>query len=130
MAILRSDELRELDAPTMAGRLRELREELYSELGIVAAGGRPKNPGRIRELRRTVARILTIARQRGIDIEEVASTLLPPPQKKEAKEESRAEREGKPEEKKTARVKQKPKGAKEEKPKKLRSSREKKEKKR
>jgi len=92
MVIIRSEELRELDAPAMAGKLRDVREELHSELGVIAAGGRPKNPGRIRELKRTIARILTIARQRGIDVEKEAKSLLPPPpEERERKEKAKKE---------------------------------------
>jgi len=41
-------------------RLSELREELMHELGMSAMGGAPPNPGRIRSLRRQIARILTV----------------------------------------------------------------------
>ena len=64
MAIIRVKELRGLEDSALEGRLAELRNELNSELGAVAAGGRASNPGRIRELRRTIARILTIKRER------------------------------------------------------------------
>ena len=82
MAIIRVKE--------MAGKLRDVREELFSERGTVAAGGRPKNAGRIRELRRTVARLLTVAHQRKVDLEKEVVALLPAaPAKKEAPKKER-----------------------------------------
>jgi len=47
-------------------KLSELRLELSKERGQVAMGGTVKNPGRIRELRKSIARILTILRERKI----------------------------------------------------------------
>ena len=41
-------------------RLNELREELMHELGMSAMGGAPPSPGKIRSLRRQIARILTV----------------------------------------------------------------------
>jgi len=41
-------------------RLNELRTELVRLRTTVAAGGTIENPARIREIRRTIARILTI----------------------------------------------------------------------
>jgi large subunit ribosomal protein L29 len=48
----------------MEEKLSELRIELLREMGIKAAGGAPENPGRIRELRKTIARIKTIQNER------------------------------------------------------------------
>jgi large subunit ribosomal protein L29 len=41
-------------------RLADLQEELAGEKATMALGSPPQNPGRIREIRRTIARILTI----------------------------------------------------------------------
>lgn len=60
MAILRSEAIRDLSEEEMAGKLTELRKELLKERSMIASGGASENPGRIREIRRTVARILTI----------------------------------------------------------------------
>jgi len=38
--------------------------DLIRERGIIATGGAPENPGRIREIRRTIARIKTIMHER------------------------------------------------------------------
>jgi large subunit ribosomal protein L29 len=44
-------------------QLKDLRNDLLKQRAITATGGAPENPGRIRELRRTIARILTIENQ-------------------------------------------------------------------
>ena len=43
-----------------AAKLKETREALMNARGVAAMGGAPRNPGEIRELRTTIARILTI----------------------------------------------------------------------
>ncbi len=69
MAVIRLKDIVEMDAATLKVRLIELSNELNSERGIVASGGRATNPGRIKELRKTIARIFTIARNRKIDLQ-------------------------------------------------------------
>jgi large subunit ribosomal protein L29 len=44
-------------------KLQELRRELMHERGVSAMGGAPPNPGRIRSLRRQIARIMTVIRE-------------------------------------------------------------------
>jgi large subunit ribosomal protein L29 len=41
-------------------KLEELKTEYSREKAAVASGTRPENPGKIRELRKTIARIITI----------------------------------------------------------------------
>ncbi len=60
MAILRSEEIRELSIDELEEKVRELKNELLRERALIAAGGAPENPGRIKEIKRTIARILTI----------------------------------------------------------------------
>ncbi len=62
MALLRTKEIRTMDAETIAKKLTELRDELMHERGVAAMGGAPPNPGKIRALRKNIARILTIMR--------------------------------------------------------------------
>lgn len=64
MAILRIKEIREMDDAALDKRIKELREVLNAELGSVAAGGKASNPGRIKETKRTIARILTVKNER------------------------------------------------------------------
>src|SRR2546426_187189 len=63
MALLRTKEIRAMDADTIAKKLTELRDELMHERGVAAMGGAPPNPGKIRALRKNIARILTIMRE-------------------------------------------------------------------
>jgi len=49
--------------------LRELRTELSRLKTMVEAGGAVENPARIRELKRTVARILTVENEEKIGAE-------------------------------------------------------------
>lgn len=60
MAIIRKKELREMAPAALQGKLADVEGELYRELGLVKGGGRAQNPGRIRELKRTIARIKTL----------------------------------------------------------------------
>ena len=63
MAIVRAKEVREMSDEQVEKQLKDLRNELLKERAITATGGAPENPGRIRELRRTIARILTIQKE-------------------------------------------------------------------
>src|SRR2546422_9285355 len=63
MPLLRTKEIRAMDAETIGKKLTELRDELMHERGVVAMGGAPPNPGKIRALRKNIARILTIMRE-------------------------------------------------------------------
>ncbi len=60
MAILRVDEVRKMNLDERQEELDKLKLELIRERAIASAGGAPENPGRIKELRRTIARIKTI----------------------------------------------------------------------
>ena len=62
MAILRPDEIRKMSREERRRRLEELRAELM-RLRAQAARGTLENPARIREIRRAIARILTIERE-------------------------------------------------------------------
>ena len=65
MAILRMREIREMTPDERRRKLEELRTELSRLKAMVRAGGSIENPGRIRELRRTIARILTVMGEEG-----------------------------------------------------------------
>jgi len=60
MPLLRTKEIRAMDAEARGKKLSELRDELMHERGVAAMGGAPPNPGKIRALRKNIARILTI----------------------------------------------------------------------
>lgn len=64
MGILKSDEIRKMSDVELLEELEKLQMDLIRERGIIATGGAPENPGRIREIRRTIARIKTIMHER------------------------------------------------------------------
>ena len=57
---MKTKELRELKPEARVTLLKETRESLMNARGVAAMGGAPRNPGEIRKLRTTIARILTI----------------------------------------------------------------------
>src|SRR3989338_9906563 len=61
MAILRPDEVRKLAPAERQKRGLELKLELAKERAKAAVGASAGSPGRLREIRRTLARIETIA---------------------------------------------------------------------
>ena len=63
MAIVKAKEIREMTDDKLQKQLADLKNELLKERAITSTGGAPENPGRIRELRRTIARILTIQKE-------------------------------------------------------------------
>lgn len=65
MAILRVDEIRNMSREERLDELDTLNAELIRERAIASAGGAPENPGRIGEIRRTIARIKTIQNEIG-----------------------------------------------------------------
>jgi len=63
MPILRNSEIRDMTPEERSRRLDELRTELTKLKTTVKAGGSIENPGRVRLLKKTIARILTIIRE-------------------------------------------------------------------
>lgn len=60
MSILRVDEIRKMSEKERREELDSLTQSLMKEYGMVATGGSVDNPGRIKEIKRTIARIKTI----------------------------------------------------------------------
>jgi large subunit ribosomal protein L29 len=54
------DEIRDMDTEGRQKRLQELRTELIKIKTMIRAGGSVENPGRVKALRKTIARILTV----------------------------------------------------------------------
>lgn len=65
MTILTTEEIRDMTATERQAELEDLETELLNAVSAKAAGAQPENPGRIKELRRTVARIKTIQTEEG-----------------------------------------------------------------
>ena len=61
--VLKSKEIRGMKGDEREGALTEARKELMHERGVAAMGGAMRNPGKIRALRRQIARILTIQKE-------------------------------------------------------------------
>ncbi len=60
MPLIRIKEIRGMSAEDRTKRLGELRTELVRLKTMVRAGGTVENPARVRALRKTIAKILTI----------------------------------------------------------------------
>jgi len=97
MAILRIKEIIAMSPADKTKKLGELRAELSRMKTMVRAGGSVENPTRIHELRKTIARILTIENQ-----EKKKAAKTPAAKKTEKKPEAAAEqkKESKPKAKK------------------------------
>ena len=59
MAIFRAKEVKQFSDVELQENMGKLRMELVQHYGKVSAGGATENPGHIRELRRTIARLMT-----------------------------------------------------------------------
>lgn len=90
MPIIRLKEIRRMSSDDRTKKLSELRTELSRLKTMISAGGAVENPTRIRELRKTIARILTIENeQKSIPEKTAAKTTekAPKTKKKENKKE-------------------------------------------
>ncbi len=65
MTILHPIEIRDMTPAEREAELEELETELLNAEAIKATGGMPENPSRIKELRRTIARMKTIQQEEG-----------------------------------------------------------------
>lgn len=63
--VLKTKEIREFSAEERKEKLRGLKEELMHERGVAAMGGSPPSPGKIRQIRMAIAKILTVMREKG-----------------------------------------------------------------
>jgi large subunit ribosomal protein L29 len=60
MPVLRIKEIRDMNSEERTKRIKELRTELTRLKTMISAGGTVENPSRIRELRKAIAKLLTI----------------------------------------------------------------------
>lgn len=61
-------ELRDLAAEELESRLVDLRADIAKERALSASGTRAEKPAKVRNMRRTVARILTILKEKKMGI--------------------------------------------------------------
>ncbi|MBS3062083.1 MAG: 50S ribosomal protein L29 [Candidatus Diapherotrites archaeon] len=59
-------EVRALGDQDAETKLAELKKQLAKERGLVASGTRPENPGKIKDMRKTIARILTVSHEKAL----------------------------------------------------------------
>lgn len=60
MVIIRKNEIKQMDEKGIKEKLASLQEELVKINAQIAMGTLPQNPGKIKEIKRTVARIKTL----------------------------------------------------------------------
>ncbi|MCJ2512916.1 MAG: 50S ribosomal protein L29 [Candidatus Thermoplasmatota archaeon] len=63
--VLKAKEIREFTKEERYEKLEELKRDLMHERGVAAMGGSPPSPGKIRQLRTSIARMLTIMHEKG-----------------------------------------------------------------
>lgn len=68
----KASELRELGNEELVGKLREAKEELF-KLRFQAATGQLENNGKLKSVRKDIARIYTLMHERELGIETVES---------------------------------------------------------
>lgn len=64
MAILRKKEIRKMNEKEIEKQLKELNLELSKEKANIHIGANVSSPGKLKEIRRTIARIKTIEREK------------------------------------------------------------------
>ncbi|MCI4434150.1 MAG: 50S ribosomal protein L29 [Thermoplasmata archaeon] len=68
MKEIRAKDLRNLSNEDIIKKLKELSSELLNERGLSSMGGAPHNPGKVKSLRRQIARIKTVLREKGVRV--------------------------------------------------------------
>ena len=63
MPILRMSQIREMSREEQERRLEEFRTELSKVNTMIKAGGSIENPGRVKALKKTIAKVLTVMRE-------------------------------------------------------------------
>ena len=63
MPIMRMSQIREMSREDQERRLEEFKTELSKVKTMIKAGGSIENPGRVKALKRTIARVLTVMRE-------------------------------------------------------------------
>lgn len=108
MPILRIKEIRNLSHEDRTKRLEDMRTELMRLRTMIRAGGTVENPARVRQLRKTIAKILTIEHEEKLGIRKAKpEAKKPEPKKPEPKKTEAKETEPKKPETTTGRKKTK-----------------------
>ena len=64
---VKKKELRSMTIAELKIKLEETQKELIKENAQVATGTTPKNPGGLKAMKKTIARIITIIKQKEVD---------------------------------------------------------------
>lgn len=64
MAIIPKNEFKQMNRAALQVKLLDLKKELIKLNAQIAIGTLPENPGRVREVKRTIARIYTVLKQK------------------------------------------------------------------
>jgi large subunit ribosomal protein L29 len=65
MAVLKAKDARKLGKDELGKRVQELRLEVAKEKANIAIGAPVSSPGRMRDMKRSIARALTIKKEKG-----------------------------------------------------------------
>ena len=85
MPRMRIKEIVDMSAENRTSKLVDLRAELARLRTMINAGGAVENPTRVRELRKTIAQILTVENEKKLGIRQVAEEPEKKPKKKAEK---------------------------------------------
>ena len=88
------DKLVELSDEALSEELRKSKEELFN-LRFQAATGQLENPGRIRSVKRDIARVYTVLRERELGIREDVAPAAEKTEKKASKKAAKSEDDAK-----------------------------------
>lgn len=69
MPFLRLTSIREMNSAEREERLRELKVELSQLKAMIRAGGALENPSRVKEIRRAIARVMTVQNEEDLELE-------------------------------------------------------------
>jgi len=89
MPILRLKDIDKMSLEEHTKKLSELRAELSRLRTMVGAGGAVDNPARIKELRKTIARMLTIKSEQNNELKQKETEKKKPAKKVEKKKEKK-----------------------------------------
>jgi large subunit ribosomal protein L29 len=85
MAIMRIKQIVSMSSEDRVAKLVDLRAELARIRTMINAGGAVENPTRVRELRKTIAQILTVENEKKLGIRQVVVEAEEKPKKKTEK---------------------------------------------
>ena len=69
MPFLRLTSIREMNSAEREDKLRELKVELSQLRAMIRAGGALENPSRVKEIRRAIARVMTVQNEEDLELE-------------------------------------------------------------